>query len=116
MHLLLISLIIIFILAILVFVFHFFRKETNKHELVLQNIQKIIEEQQQTLFRQKSDLLVLQNSSKVTENAMKKVVGTFSEIPTSDNILLEQHLKNLNSLSQNCLDLIKIYGSFIKAP
>ncbi len=117
MYLLFISLIIIFfILAILVFVFHFFKKEKNKHELVLQNIQQRIEDQQQTLLSQKSDLLMLQNSSTATENAMKKVVNTFNEIPTSDNIYLEQYLKNLNSFSKNALDLIKIYGSFIKVP
>lgn len=116
MYLLFISLIIIFTLAILLFVFHFFKREKNKHELVLQNIQQRIEDQQKTLLRQKSDLLMLQDSSKGTENAMKKVVSTFSEIHTSDNIFLEQHLKNLNSLSKNALDLIKMYGSFIKVP
>lgn len=117
MYLLFISLIIItFILAILVFVFQFFKKEKNKHELVLQNIQQRIEEQQQTLLSQKINLLMLQNSSTATENAMKKVVNTFNEIPTSDSVFLENHLKNLNSFSKIALDLIKIYGSFIKVP
>lgn len=116
MYLLFISLIFIFILAIIVFVFHFFKKEKNKHALALQNIQQRIEDQQKTLLRQKSDFLMLQNSSNLTENAMKKVVKTFNEIPTSDSVFLENHLKNLNSFSKNALDLIKIYGSFIKAP
>ena len=114
MILICISLSIFCFLVIIMFVFLFFNKEKSKHELMLENIQQTIEKEQKKSSEQKSQLLMLHNSSKLTENAMKKVVNSFNDMPVSGNIFLEQNLKNLNAFSTNSLDLIKIYGSFVK--
>lgn len=97
-----------------VVVFLFFNKEKSKHEIVLQNIQETISEQQNISIAQKYQLKNLQNSAELSEHSMRKVVDTFQGIPASENDFLKEYLENLGVFSENSLDLIKIYGRFVK--
>ena len=114
MFLIIIFSIIVGIILLSVVVFLFFDKEKSKHEIVLQNIQETIYEQHNISEKQRSQLKDLQNSSTISENSMRKVVDAFQDIPAVENDLLEKYLENLSFFSQNSLDLIKIYGRFVK--
>lgn len=114
MILLLIFAIVICIILLSVVGFLFFNKEKSKHQIVLQQIQETINNQQNISLQQKSQLQHLQNSAELTEKTMEKVAAVFQEISVSEHEFLEKHIENLAAFSENSVDLIKIYGRFVK--
>lgn len=102
------------IVLLSVVVFLFCNKEKSKHQIILQNIRETINTQQNISFKQKHQLQDLQYFAELSENTMRKVVDNFHSFSASENEYLEQYVEYLGAFSENSLDLIKIYGRFVK--